>query len=84
MAGIRSFIWAVGIRGRCRGTKLPNVFANFAAVTGWWTALTMKMAVAVFSIKVFIHLHSYILKVNQSFATNMFLITILFVRESSV
>jgi hypothetical protein len=51
---------------------LPNVFANFAAVTGWWTAFTLKMAVAVFSITVFIHFHSYFLEVNQSFAKNMF------------
>jgi len=71
MAGIWSFIWALRIRP-CRGTILPSVLANYADVTGWWTAFTQKMAIAVFSIKVFIHLHSCILTVNQSFATNMF------------
>jgi hypothetical protein len=58
--------------GHAEVPNLPNVFANFAAVTGWWTAFTMKVAVAVFSITVFILFHNYFLEVNQSFAANMF------------
>jgi len=62
-------LWGLG---RAEVQNCPMFLQTLQLLQGGGLAFTLKMAISVFSIKVFIHLHSYILKVNQSFATNMF------------